>query len=126
MGPPARRCSMTVSSRALLRAGRAARHALSLVAAALALSFAGAQELPQNAAEALERGQALVEEALATYEAQFPDRPLWRQAFAEGQTAIELAPGHLEPLRFLARAYSLSNWHGPAVEAWQEFLDAGG
>jgi len=118
---------MTVSSRALLRAGRAAREVVLLAALALATSFAAAQALPQNAAEALQRGEALVAEALATYgEAQYPDRPLWRQAFAEGRTAIELAPGHPEPLRFLARAYSLSNWHGPAVQAWREYLDAGG
>ncbi len=108
------------------RAGRTvALYVLGLVAAAL-LGMATAQELPQNAAEALDRGEALVAEALATYDAQYPDRPLWRQAFAEGRTAMDLAPGHPEPMRFLARAYSLSNWHGPAVDMWQAFLGAGG
>lgn len=85
-----------------------------------------AQSLPSNAQEALDRGESAVAEALATYDAQYPDRPLWRQAFAEGRTAIELAPGHPVPLRFLARAYSLSNWPGPAVEQWRAFLNAGG
>lgn len=89
-------------------------------------SVALAQELPSNAQEALERGEAAVAEALSTYDAQYPDRPLWRQAFAEGRTAIELAPGHPEPLRFLARAYSLANWYGPAVEQWGAFIEAGG
>ncbi|HEX7040760.1 MAG TPA: tetratricopeptide repeat protein [Trueperaceae bacterium] len=117
---------MTHGSHVLRRAGLAVRELMLLVAVATALSMAGAQELPENAAEALERGEALVEEALSTYEAQYPDRPLWRQAFAEGRTAIDLAPGHPEPLRFLARAYSLSNWHGPAVQAWRDYLDAGG
>lgn len=96
----------------------------------IAIVFAGsialAQDLPSNAQEALQRGEAAVAEALSTYEAQYPDRPLWRQAFAEGRTAIELAPGHPEPLRFLARAYSLANWYGPAVEQWAAFLAAGG
>lgn len=89
-------------------------------------SLASAQELPTNAQEALERGEAAAAEALATYDAQYPDRPLWRQAFREGRTAIELAPGHPEPLRFLARAYSLANWYGPAVDKWRAYLDAGG
>ena len=56
---------MTVSSRALLRAGRAAREVVLLAALALATSFAAAQALPQNAAEALQRGEALVETAAA-------------------------------------------------------------
>lgn len=91
--------------------------------------FAGlvaAQELPDNAQEALDRGEAAVSEALSTYDAQYPDRPLWRQAFREGRTAVDLAPGHPEPLRFLARAYSLANWYGPAVRQWRDYLDAGG
>lgn len=85
-----------------------------------------AQALPSNAQEALSRGQALMAEALSTYQAQYPDRPLWRQAFNEGRTAIELAPGHPEPLRFMAEAYSRSNWPGPAVDAWQAFVSNGG
>lgn len=97
-----------------------------LLALALLTSTALAQALPDNAREALARGEALVAEALDTYQAQYPDRPLWRQAFAEGRTAIELAPGHTDPLRFMARAYSLSNWPGPAVDAWQAFVSNGG
>src|SRR5690554_130576 len=121
-----RRCSMSRSTNVLRGVGRRVVTVALLTAAAMTLALAAAQALPENAAEAIERGEALVAEALATYDAQYPDRPLWRQAFAEGRTAIELAPGHPEPLRFLARAYSLSNWHGPAVETWREFLAAGG
>src|SRR5690606_16735815 len=121
-----RRCSMSRSTNVLRGVGRRVVTVALLTAAAMTLALAAAQALPENAAEAIERGEALVAEALATYDAQYPDRPLWRQAFAEGRTAIELAPGHPEPLRFLARAYSLSNWHGPAVDTWREFLAAGG
>ena len=117
---------MSRSTNVLRGVGRRVVTVALLTAAAMTLALAAAQALPENAAEAIERGEALVAEALATYDAQYPDRPLWRQAFAEGRTAIELAPGHPEPLRFLARAYSLSNWHGPAVETWREFLAAGG
>lgn len=97
-----------------------------VVALALFSGLALGQTLPDNARQALERGQALMAEALDTYEAQFPDRPLWRQAFVEGRNAVELAPGHPEPLRFLAEAYSRANWPGPAVDAWQAFASAGG
>lgn len=97
-----------------------------ILLAVLLGGLAYAQELPGNAREALDRGEAAVAEALATYDAQYPDRPLWRQAFREGRTAQELAPGHPAPLRFLARAYSLATWHGPAVQEWQAYLDAGG
>ena len=73
--------------------------ALALLLSTLFLSPAFAQStLPTNAAEAIERGQALMNEALDTYDAQFPDRPLWQQAFREGRTAVQLAPGHPEPL----------------------------
>lgn len=92
----------------------------------LALGIALAQELPANAQEALARGEAAMQEALATYPAHYPDRPLWQQAFREGRTAVDLAPGRTEPLAFLAEAYSRANWHGPAVATWQEFFAAGG
>jgi tetratricopeptide (TPR) repeat protein len=97
-----------------------------MLAFVLMAGAAVAQSLPDNAQEALDRGEALMAEALDTYDAQYPDRPLWRQAFNEGRTAIELAPGHPEPLRFLAVAYSRSNWPGPAVDAWQAFASTGG
>lgn len=106
--------------------------AIGLAAVALFLSSpflspAFAQStLPANAAEAIERGQALMDEALATYDAQYPDRPLWQEAFREGRSAVQLAPGHPEPLRFLAEAYSRSNWPGPAVRTWNEYIAAGG
>ncbi len=89
-------------------------------------NVSAAQALPGNASEALARGEAAMQEALATYPAQYPDRPLWQQAFREGRTAVSLAPGHPEPLGFLAEAYSRSNWHGPAVETWKLYFAAGG
>lgn len=90
------------------------------------LGAAAAQELPANAQEALDRGEAAMQEALSTYEAHYPDRPLWQTAFREGRTATTLAPGHPAPLRFLAEAYSRANWHGPAMDTWYAFVDAGG
>lgn len=102
-----------------------------LIAALLALTFlapaAMAQPtLPENAQQAIQRGEQLMQEALATYDAQYPDRPLWQQAFREGRNAVALAPGNPAPLRFLAEAYSRSTWPGPAVRTWNQFLAAGG
>lgn len=100
--------------------------ALTLVAA-LVLAVAQAQStLPEAAAEALASGEARMAEALATYPAQYPDRPLWQQAFADGRRAMSLAPNALEPVRFLAEAYSRSNWYGPAWNTWRDYVRRGG
>lgn len=118
-----------LSNRPTLGGFRPLKGALAAGVAALLLMFSGAfaqAPLPENAAQAIARGQALMDEALATYDAQFPDRPLWQQAFREGRSAVQLAPGHPEPLRFLAEAYSRSNWPGPAVNTWNQFVAAGG
>jgi len=82
--------------------------------------------VPAEAQAALDEGEALMAEALATYPAQYPDRPLWQQAFAAGRRAAGLAPDRLEPIRFLAEAYSRSHWTGPAWAAWNDLLARGG
>jgi tetratricopeptide (TPR) repeat protein len=99
------------------------------VVIALLLAFGAAiaqAPLPSAARAALDEGEALMAEALATYPAQYPDRPLWQQAFAAGRRSASLAPARLEPIRFLAEAYSRSNWIGPAWNAWEDFLRLGG
>src|SRR5690625_4732265 len=81
----------------LTRPGRRPSHARLLAALTILLLLPAALAqgaLPSNAAEAIERGERAMEEALSTYDAQFPDRPLWQEAFREGRTAVELAPGH--------------------------------
>ena len=103
---------------------------LTTTLAVLAIGLAGfalAQStLPQGAADALAEGEARMAEALATYDAQYPDRPLWQDAFAAGRRAMTLAPDRLEPVRFLAEAYSRSQWTGPAWNTWQDYLRRGG
>lgn len=96
---------------------------------ALLLAFGGAvaqAPLPAAARAALDEGEALMAEALAAYPAQYPDRPLWQQAFAAGRRSASLAPDRLEPVRFLAEAYSRSHWTGPAWAAWENYLGLGG
>jgi len=97
-----------------------------IVALLLVLGSASAQSLSADAEAALRTGEARMAEALATYPAQYPDRPLWQQAFAEGRRAMQLAPESLAPVRFLAEAYSRSQWAGRAWPAWLEFVERGG
>ncbi len=97
-----------------------------ILALLVALASASAQGLSAEAEAALRTGEARMAEALATYPAQYPDRPLWQQAFAEGRRAMQLAPESLAPVRFLAEAYSRSQWAGRAWPAWLEFVERGG
>ena len=102
-------------------------HHLRTIALALLLGAAAhAQPLPRAAEEALALGRSLAAEALATYPTHFPDRPLWRDALDAGASAVALAPGRLEPLRFLAEAYGTVGWVGPAWSTWREYLALGG
>lgn len=105
------------------------RRAFALLAAlALAVCpLAAAQEaLPEAAAEALRAGQRAAAEAVATYAFHYPDQPLWREAIAQGERARQLAPGRLEPLRFLAQVYGTTGWTARTWEAWQAYIAAGG
>jgi tetratricopeptide (TPR) repeat protein len=86
----------------------------------------GASALPEAAAQALQDGRAAMQQALQTYPKQYPDRPLWQEAFRAGERARSLAPDGLEPVAFLAEAYSRANWYGPAWEQWQAYLAGGG
>lgn len=112
------------------RGGRsrlAAAGALLLALALLGTASAQATPpLPEAAGQALRDGRAAMRQALQTYPKQYPDRPLWQEAFRAGKRARTLAPDSLEPVAFLAEAYSRANWYGPAWEQWQAYLAAGG
>lgn len=81
--------------------------------------------LSDAAKDSLQRGKSAATQALQTYGAQYPDRPLWQEAFSYAEEAIDLAPNNPEPYRFQAIAYSQANWYGPAWRLWQEFLARG-
>src|SRR5690606_41843466 len=76
--------------------------------------------------EALRAGQLAAAEAIATYSSHYPDRPLWREAIDQGERARSLAPGRLEPLRFLAQVYGVTGWTSRTWETWKQFQEAGG
>jgi tetratricopeptide (TPR) repeat protein len=73
----------------------------------------------------LSKGRAAMEEAITAYPKAYPDQPLWREAIAKGRQAVELAPNTPEPLRFLAEAYSRSNFYGPAYQTWVQLMELG-
>jgi tetratricopeptide (TPR) repeat protein len=89
---------------------------------ALAQVAAPTTPLPEGAAVALADAEARMSEALATYPAHYPDRPLWQQTYQAARRAARLAPDRPEPVRFLAEAYSRSRWYGPAWETWREYV----
>lgn len=95
---------------------------ISLLSIALGL----AQTAPTTAQEAVEAGEIAMQEALNSYNRNYPDQPLWREAIGLAKEAVRLEPERPEPLRFLAEVYSRSNWYGPAYQTWQQYLDAGG
>lgn len=100
------------------------RRFLSLICALALCGGALAEPSPEAQAQ-LEAARAAMQEALTTYERQYPDRPLWQQAIRAAKRATELAPEEGEPLRLLAEIYSRSNWYGPAWQAWNRYLEAG-
>jgi len=75
---------------------------------------------------ALESAREAAQEALNTYREHYLNLPLWQDAQFFGRQAEELAPGHPEPLRFLAEIYTITRWYAPAWETWNGYIFAGG
>lgn len=83
------------------------------------------QALSDAAAERLRLAETTAAQALATYPAQYPDRPLWQETFQYIEEAISLSPESPEPYRFQAIAHTMANWYGPAWQMWQDYLARG-
>jgi len=75
---------------------------------------------------ALESARGAAQDALNTYSEHYLNLPLWQDAQFFGRQAEELAPGHPEPLRFLAEIYTITRWYAPAWETWNAYILAGG
>ncbi len=96
-------------------------------AVALSLSvWAHTQGLPSEAQQALAKGAQAAAQALATYDQQLLDKPLWREAITYGLEAQRLAPNSPEPYRFLGQVYSTVAFYGRAYESWTTYLKLGG
>lgn len=102
---------------------------LLVLLASLSVSFSQvnpATGLSDAAEIALESAREAAQEALATYNDHYLNLPLWQDAQFFGRQAEELAPGHPEPLRFLAEIYTITRWYAPAWETWNAYIIAGG
>jgi tetratricopeptide (TPR) repeat protein len=91
----------------------------------LFLSWGNAQ-ISQDAQQALAKGAQAAAQALATYDEQLLDKPLWREAINYGEQAKQLAPNSKEPYRFLGQVYSTVKWYSRAWDAWERYLELGG
>lgn len=92
----------------------------------LAVFTWGNAQISQDAQQALAKGAQAAAQALATYDEQLIDKPLWREAINYGEQAKQLAPNSKEPYRFLGQVYSTVKWYSRAWEAWQRYLELGG
>jgi tetratricopeptide (TPR) repeat protein len=88
-------------------------------------SISFAQHLSPEAQDAIQKGQMVTQQAIAAYPKAYPDQPLWKEAIQYGKSAVDLAPGQSEALRFLAEVYSRANWYGPAYTTWTELINSG-
>ena len=105
-------------------------HGLWLRCVLVGLCFASSSfaqtPLPQAAQDALAKGQQAASEALATYDVQYLDRPLWKEAVHYGEAAQRAAPDRPEPYRFLGQVYTILKWYSRAWDAWQSYLQSSG
>ena len=92
---------------------------------ALTFSLATAQSLSEPTEIALDEARAAMQEAIATGEDPFPDRPNWSEAIRHARDAVEGAPRHAATLGLLAEIYTRTNYYGPAWRTWGRYLDAG-
>jgi tetratricopeptide (TPR) repeat protein len=86
----------------------------------------GHAQISPEAQQALAKGAQAAAQALATYDEQLLDKPLWREAINYGEQAKQLAPNSKEPYRFLGQVYSTVKWYSRAWEAWKRFIELGG
>ncbi len=71
----------------------------------------------------LYQGVQKMEEALKTYgEAQYPDKPLWREAFSLAEETIRREPQYLDAYSYLAYMYRKTSWWAKEVETWDLYL----
>ena len=90
-------------------------------------SLSLAQEpLSPEARDALSQGRAAMSEALATYSANFIDKPLWQDAVDYGLEARNAAPTNPEVHRFLAEVYGEIQLLEQAWQSWLAYETYGG
>lgn len=94
--------------------------------ALLLLGVAGLAWSQPDAQALLARARDAAAEARTRYEIHTPDQRLWDEALDLAREARGLAPDDLSVARFLAQTYSEVHWYARALDAWLEYLEAGG
>lgn len=62
---------------------------------------------------------AKVDQAIRTYgENQYPDRPLWREAFSLAEETLKKEPNYREGYYYLANMYRETKWWAKEAETW--------
>ena len=71
----------------------------------------------------LYHGLMKADEAIRTYgESQYPDKPLWKEAFALVEETLKKEPDYLEAYYYLANMYRETGWWAKEAETWDLYL----
>ena len=74
----------------------------------------------------LQQAETTAVRAYFTYDRHTPDRPLWRETLQLARASRERAPERVEPVRFLAEIYLITEWYARAWQTWQDYIALGG
>ncbi|MGQ9474209.1 MAG: tetratricopeptide repeat protein, partial [Candidatus Caldatribacteriaceae bacterium] len=80
--------------------------------------------LPLSNLLPLYQGLVKVDQAIRTYgENQYPDRPLWREAFSLVEETLKREPDYREGYYYLANMYRETKWWAKEAETWDLYLE---
>lgn len=79
-----------------------------------------------EARDLLQQAETTAVRAYFTYDRHTPDRPLWRETLQLARASRERAPERVEPVRFLAEIYLITEWYARAWQTWQDYIALGG
>jgi tetratricopeptide (TPR) repeat protein len=79
-----------------------------------------------EARDLLRQAETTAVRAYFTYDWHSPDRPLWRETLQLARASRDRAPERLEPVRFLAEIYLITEWYARAWQTWQDYIALGG
>lgn len=78
-----------------------------------------------EARDLLQQAETTAVQAYFTYDRHTPDRPLWRETLQLASASRERAPERVEPVRFLAEIYLITEWYARAWQTWQDYIALG-
>jgi len=88
--------------------------------------FSASQEktVSENAVYLTEMAAKRTEEALAAYDgANYPNKPLWKEAIDYGEKAIKADENYVEGHYALALIYEYTNWYFKEAREWEKYIE---